>query len=89
MVEALIRSLYSPGRDKKGNINVHAANVKYNFPKSTQFEENICYVCGVTYTEEEWVGCDKCNRWFYYRCVGFNETPSSDTLFTVIDGKNM
>ena len=26
------------------NINVHAANVKYNFPKSTQFEENICYV---------------------------------------------
>ena len=26
----------------------------------------------------------RCNRWFYYRCVGFNETPSSDT---VIDGK--
>ena len=23
---------------------MHAANVKYNFPKSTQFEENICYV---------------------------------------------
>ena len=63
---------------------MHAANVKYNFPKSTQFEENICYVCGVTYTEEEWVGCDKCNRWFYCR---FNETPSSDTLFIVIDDK--
>ena len=40
---------------KRGTeINVHAANVKYNFPKSTQFEENIYYVCGVTvYTEEE------------------------------------
>ena len=62
---------------------MHAANVKYTFPKSTQFEENICYVCGVTYTEEEWVGCDECNRWLYYRCVGFNETPSSDTPFTV------
>ena len=38
---------------------MHAASVKQ---KSTQFEENICYVCGVL-IEEEWMSA--VSRWFY------------------------
>ena len=51
--------------------------------KDAQIEENICQGCGDCYddddtdTQEFWVGCDRCPRWYHYWCVNLGHMPYS------------
>ena len=51
----------------------------------TSIDSAHCRSCGRQYkeeTEEEeefWIGCDKCNLWFYSSCECLDSPPSTDT----------
>ena len=51
--------------------------------RKTQLNPYVC-VCGEEYSERTdeiryWIGCDNCNKWFHYDCVGVdpNAVPES------------
>ena len=50
-----------------------------------QVEEEVCQVCGDRYddTQDFWVGCDRCPRWFHYWCVYLPHNPESEEPLSV------
>ena len=44
--------------------------------------ETQCGVCQTVYQEftekeEQWIGCDSCNSWFYFTCLGITSEPET------------
>lgn len=50
-------------------------------------DENICQGCLKSFDDdspseqEEWLGCDKCWRWWHFSCAGFDEMPDTSNPF--------
>ena len=44
-------------------------------------DDGVCEECGGCYKDESvrvrktWIGCDNCERWFHYTCIGLSEIP--------------
>ena len=79
------KSKYSPSKIS------HAARSKHvvqETPPETEDSEGssttddgVCEECGGCYKDESarvrktWIGCDNCERWFHYTCLGLSEIP--------------
>ena len=49
--------------------------------ESSDPDKVYCGSCGQLYTDAEsnyWVGCDTCDSWWHYWCVGFTSMPSEE-----------
>ncbi len=45
-------------------------------------EVYLCHVCDTQWKAEttaiqDWIGCDNCNKWFHWACVGIQTEPDS------------
>ena len=57
-------------------------------PSSNSKFDNV-YYCGVcneeyieyTDIEERWIGCESCDSWFYFICVGIDNENIPDNFF--------
>ena len=60
-------------------------------PDISEQDTTHCFKCGGVYHEADagdWVGCDKCYRWFHFRCAGFQRLPKETEQFVCHICKN-
>lgn len=49
---------------------------------SSSISDCICGMCGDPYEEEtdevqNWIGCDSCDKWYHWECVGVTTEPDT------------
>ena len=47
----------------------------------TRESDYQCGVCSIPYqeftgTSEQWIGCDKCDTWYHFTCIGISVAPA-------------
>ena len=49
--------------------------------EESELDDGICEECGGCYQDDDtdsrqsWMGCDTCDRWFHYGCIGLRAIP--------------
>ena len=77
------KSKYSPRK-----VSARSKRVVQETSPATETEDSegttddgVCEECGGCYKDESvrvrktWIGCDNCERWFHYTCIGLSEIP--------------
>ena len=65
------------------NQNSTSSDLSEEETISSEEDDGVCEECAACYKDDEkmkrkcWMGCDTCDRWFHYQCVGFSSIPDS------------
>ena len=65
------------------NPNSTSSDLSEEETISSEEDDGVCEECAACYKDDDkmkrkcWMGCDTCDRWFHYQCVGFSSIPDS------------
>ena len=65
------------------NPNSTSSDLSEEDTISSEEDNGVCEECAARYKDDDkmkrkcWMGCDTCDRWFHYQCVGFSSIPDS------------
>ncbi|XP_022948759.1 PHD finger protein ALFIN-LIKE 1-like [Cucurbita moschata] len=74
-VDSGSRSQGSAKRSNDGQVKSHPKLAKQSIEEDVdEHSKTLCGSCGENSTDEFWIGCDICERWYHGKCV--NITPA-------------